>query len=213
MITGEHLCWLCLKPTAFYRVLLALSFNRALPAGHRNLLAARYSELAGRGIFGDRTACAYRATCSDRHWRNKLCIGTDKYVILYNCAVFVGAVVVASDSAGADVDLVPEAAVAQISKVIGLGAISHLRRFDFDEIPYSNVVGQASAGPQTRVWSDAATCAHGGVVNVRKRQDFTVVTNVTFTNDAVGANRRSIAKHDIPFEYAANVNCDIPSTR
>ena len=93
------------------------------------------------------------------------------HVVLDDGAVLVGAVVIAGDGAGADVDVAPHRGVADIGEVVGLGARRDLARLHLDEIADVHFLGERGAGAQPRVRADAAARADVGLLEMAEGLD------------------------------------------
>src|SRR5690606_8266085 len=100
-----------------------LVLHRPLPAGKAYLLGARHGELAGRRILGERGAGAQGGAAADAYRGDELGVGADEDVVLDHRAVLVGAVVVAGDGAGADIDPAADVGIAHVGQVVGLGMV------------------------------------------------------------------------------------------
>src|SRR5262245_37693964 len=115
---------------------------RAFPSGNGSLLGARQRELAFGRVLGQRGAGgdgrAFTAG-GRRYWRR---VSADENVVLDYRMELVGAVVVADDGAGADVDVAADGGVAEIGMVIGLGVIGDLRVLHFDEVADMHVLAE-----------------------------------------------------------------------
>ena len=99
-----------------------LQLHRPRPARDADLLAARHAQRAGGRAFGDGAAAAHCAAGADGDGRHQHAVAADMHVGFDHGAVFVGAVVIRRDAAGAVVDAFADRGVAQIRQVVGLCA-------------------------------------------------------------------------------------------
>src|SRR5256885_1138361 len=132
---------------------------RRLPAGNGNLARACHGELALGRVLVDGRARADVGTASDAHRGHQRGIGADEAVVLDDGAVLCGAVVIARDGAGADVDARAELGVADVGQVVGLRGVAQAARLDLDEVADVHLVSEARARTQARVRPDAAALA------------------------------------------------------
>src|SRR5690242_553610 len=98
---------------------LFLYLDRPLPAFNRHLLGTRYGQLAFRRILGQRRAGTQRGTLANAYRRDELGVAADEGVVFDHGAEFVGAVIVASDRAGADIDARAHRGITDIGQMIG----------------------------------------------------------------------------------------------
>ena len=117
-----------------------------------------------------------------------------------------GAVVVAGDGAGADVDVGADLGVADIGEVVGLRALADAARLDLDEVADVHLVGEARAGPQPRVRAEQAARADLGVVEVREGAHLGAGRDGHVAQHAVGADAHAVAQRDPALEYAVHVD-------
>src|SRR6185503_12550023 len=129
---------------------------RRLPAGQRHLLGARHRQLPGRRVLADGRAGADVRAARDAHRRDQRRVRADEAFVLDHGAVLLGAVVVAGDGAGADVDARADLGVADVGEVVGLRARTEAARLDLDEVADVHLLGQARARPQAGVRADPA---------------------------------------------------------
>src|SRR5207244_12379637 len=98
----------------------ALLLARAGPARLGDLALLGDGELARRHVARDGRARADGRALSDGDRRHQLHVGADLHIVLDHGAVLVGAVVVAGDGAGADVDVASYRCVADVREVVRL---------------------------------------------------------------------------------------------
>ena len=99
-----------------------------------------------RRVFGDGGAGADGGTLRYCYRRDQLSIGADKNIVLDDRLVFIGAVVIARNRAGTDVDVLSDYGVADVTQVIRLAAGGDGAIFDFDEITDMDVFGKLGSG-------------------------------------------------------------------
>src|SRR5258708_4258466 len=104
------------------------------PAFFHYLPGARPRERAVRPVLHDPRAGADIGAFADLHWRPQRRVRADESLLADFGAVLFDPVVIAEDGAGADIGALTDVAIADIGKMIGLGALAELRRFDLDEI-------------------------------------------------------------------------------
>src|SRR5713101_3188725 len=179
---------LAIAPTIPHMCSTLFLFFRPRPPGNGRLLYPRERELPGRRVPGERGSGAERCALAHPHGRDKLCVGADRDVVLDDRAVLVRPVVVAGDRAGADIDVLSDLAVADVGKVIGLGALADAARLDLDEVAKVHIGGQARARPDTGVGADAAVRADVSVFDVAERLDRRAGRDSHALQNAVGAD-------------------------
>src|SRR5690606_36693198 len=123
---------------------------RAPPPVDARLPRARDRQLAGRRVLRDRRARTDRRACADLDRRDEHHAGTDERTVPDHGAVLVRAVVVASDRAGADVDLRADRGVAYVGQMVHLAAGRDLAVLHLDEVADLHALGESGAGPQPR---------------------------------------------------------------
>ncbi len=89
-------------------------------------------------------------------WCDQLRIGTDKNIILDDRLVLVGAVVVAGNRPGADIDIFSNDGIADVTEMIRFAAGGNGAIFDLDEIADMNLVGEPGSGTDAGVRSNTA---------------------------------------------------------
>ena len=87
------------------------------------------------------------------------------------------AVVVAHNRAGPEVRAGPEPRIADIGKMVGLGALLDHRCFDLDEISDVHIGAKLSAGPQPRERTDRGALADVRLDEVTERVDHGIVVD------------------------------------
>jgi hypothetical protein len=89
-----------------------------------------------------------------RHRRDQLGVGADEGIVLDDRLELVGAVVVAGDRAGADVDAAADRRVADVGQMVGLGLRGDRAVLDLDEVADMHVLGQHGARAQAGIGAD-----------------------------------------------------------
>jgi len=120
--------------------------------------------------------------------------------------VFVHAVVIAGDGAGADVDLLAHGAVADVGEVVDLAAVVHLAVLDLDEVADMHRLRQLGAGAEAGERSDAAIRADLGFLEQAERGDARVRRDARIAQHAVGADPDVVAQRHFAFENAVDVD-------
>ena len=105
-----------------------------------DLLAAGDRQRIGRDIPGDDAAGRDDRAVADRDRRHERRVRADKRAFADYRPVFVNAVIIAGDRAGADIGPRADLAVADIGEVIGLGPGAEPGRLDLDEIADMDVL-------------------------------------------------------------------------
>ena len=82
-------------------------------------------------------------------------IGTDEDIVLDDRLVLVGAVVIAGDRPGTDIDPAADGGIANISQMIGFRVRRQAALLDLDEIADMHIFGQFSAWSQAGKGADA----------------------------------------------------------
>src|SRR3989338_4553485 len=90
----------------------------------------------------------------DTDRRDQRGIAADLHPVADGGAVFLEAVVVAGDGAGAYVALAPDGDVAEVGEVIGLAALADGRLLGFDEVAYMDVSPEGSSRSQVGKGAD-----------------------------------------------------------
>ena len=101
---------------------------RPLPV-HAHLLRTRQRQLVVRRVLADHRTGADRGTVADRDRRDQRGVRTDEGTVADHGPVLVGAVVVAGDGAGTDVDAGADLGVADVAQVVDLGCRGRPRDF------------------------------------------------------------------------------------
>src|SRR5690349_4560638 len=135
------------------------------------LLGAAHRKAAGRHVAGDGRAGRDGGAAAHGHRRDELRVGTDEDAVLEHGAVLRGAIVVAEDRAGADVDVRAHGAVAEIGQVIGLAALADRGLLDLDEVADVHGVVEHGVRAHARERPDDAVAAGLHRVEHRVRLD------------------------------------------
>src|SRR5690349_3176960 len=114
---------------------------------HR-LLTALDGKSVGGHVLGDRRSRADVRPVADGDRRDQACVGADERIVADFRLVFLEAIVVARDRAGAHVHAVADRRVTEICEVVGLRAAPHARLFQLDEIPDVRLRADVRLGPQ-----------------------------------------------------------------
>ena len=133
-------------------------------------------------------------------------IGADEDVVLDHRAVLAGAVVVAGDGAGAYVDVPADGGVADVSKMVRLGAVGHRAVLHFDEIADMNACAQLGAGAQARVGSDDAAGTGFGILDVAEGGDARAGADDGIFQHTMRTDLDAVAEDNTAFEDAAHVD-------
>ena len=104
------------------------------PAGFGGLAAAAEAQRVGGDVLGDAGAGGYVGVVADIEGGYEGGVGANEGVVSNSGGVFVDAVVVAGDGAGAYVYAGADDGVSKIGKVVGLGAAADCYFFGFDEV-------------------------------------------------------------------------------
>jgi len=96
--------------------------------------------------------------------------------------------------------------VAEISEMIGLGAVVDPRRLHLDEIANVHLVSKRRAGSQARVRADARLGADSRSFEVRERLDSRVAPHRHVAQHAMGANHDAVVEAHVALEDAADVD-------
>src|SRR4029077_18311785 len=127
------------------------------PAGPLLLGRALERERACRHVFGDDAARSDVGAVPDLDRGNERGVGADEGAGADHGAMLVEAVVVAEDCAGPDVGAAADVTIADVGKVIGLGALAQRRILDLDEIADVHARPQIGTRPQPRERPDPRT--------------------------------------------------------
>src|SRR5581483_1385524 len=195
-------------PTIPHMALLA-RLRRPLPARDGRLAHARNRELSRGRVLGERGPGAQRRAAADAHRRDELGVRADEDVVLDDRAVLVGAVVVAGDGAGADVDVPADLAVADVGEMVGLGARADAARLHLDEVADVHVPGEHGAGPDARVRAETAVRPDLGLVEVAEGLDARARPDLDVPQHAVRADADAVAQLHPPLEHAVDVDRDV----
>ena len=114
--------------------------------------------LCDAGAGGDIGAVAESERSDERG------VGADEDVIADGGGVFVYAIVVAGDGAGADVRARADDGVAEVGEVVGLGTAAHANLLGLDEVADVSLRSDVTAGAQVRVSAEESTVADDGLV-------------------------------------------------
>src|SRR5690606_31468250 len=127
-------------------------------------------------------------------------------------ARLVHAVVVAGDGARADIDPRADVGVANIGKVVDLGAGAQHGLLDLDEVAHMGLVAHLSAGSQARIRPDNRFPGNRGIVDVGVGVNAGPGPDGSVAQHAVRADLHAIGQFHPTFEHAAHINEDIAAT-
>ena len=99
-----------------------------------DLAFARDGKTFGGNIVSDRGAGGNKSSLADSNRRNQGAVGSDERVVFDVGFVFLRAVVVGGNDAGADIDVLPDRGVADISQMSGFRAATEPRFLDLDKV-------------------------------------------------------------------------------
>jgi hypothetical protein len=102
-----------------------ITFAIGYPAGLNGLAASPQTQRIGRYIFCDAGGSGDVSLISNVDRGYECRVGAYEGVVANVCLVFMGAVVIAGDGAGAYVYAGADGAISQIRKVVSLGAAAH----------------------------------------------------------------------------------------
>src|SRR5687767_12021554 len=131
------------------------------------------------------------------------------HLVLDHGAVLVGAVVVAGDGAGADVDVASHRGIADVGEVVGLGAGADVGLLHLDEVADVDFLLEARARAQPRVGADAAILADAGRVDVAERLDARAGADLGVADHAVGADLGAVGELDLALEHAVDIDAHV----
>src|SRR5262245_35872442 len=188
---------------------LGLLPGLGLPARDRHLARARHGELPGGRVLADGGSRADIGAARDAHRRDQRRVRADEALVLDHGAVLRYAVVVAGDRSRADVDARAHLGVADVGEMVGLGAGADTARLDLDEVADVHVLGEARAGAQPRIGTDAAVRADLRGLELRERGDHGVRPERDVTQYAVRPDAHPVAEADFALEHAVDVDRDV----
>src|SRR5262249_31384313 len=123
---------------------------------------------------------------------NQCGIGADEGPLPDICAMLGDAVIVAGYGAGTDIGALADPRIADISKMIGLGAGLNFRLFHLNEITDVHILSQVCSRTQPRKRTDARTLANMRALKMRE-----------------GADRRAVLDGDTGTENYIRLDCHI----
>src|ERR1700730_12971503 len=168
------------------------------PAFFHHLTGTRHRERAVRHVLHDHRAGADIGAFADLHRRHQRRVRADEGILADFGAVLFDSVVIAEDGAGTDIGALADAAVADIGKVISLGALAELRRFYFYEIADARALANHGAGTEPREWSDRRARRDMRALEMGKRADRRLVLDHDArAEDDVGFYRHVAAEFGI----------------
>ena len=119
------------------------------------------------------------------------------HIVFNDGAVFVGAIVIGGNAAGAIVHALAHCGIAQIGQVIGFGTFGHGGIFNFHKIANVHFGGQLRTGSKTCKGTNERALAHRHAcffaINVCEGMHHCACGNVCIGNDAVGADAHAVA--------------------
>jgi hypothetical protein len=128
------------------------------PAFFVDLAGSAQSQGICRDILGDCRGCGDVGALADPQRGDQDAVAADKNIVFDDGLVFVYAIVVAGDGAGADIDLFADLAVPEVSQVVGFRAFTEAAFLQLDKIgpmeTRSRMVECSSTQPAcTSTWS------------------------------------------------------------
>ena len=143
---------------------------------------------------------------TDTHRRDQLRIGTDEDIVLDDRLVLVGAVVIAGDRPGTDIDPAANGGIANISQMIGFRVCCQAALLDLDEIADMHIFGQFSSWSQAGKGADApvGTDVHlGNFVEVKNSNisDHSKANHLAYVGDADIGKRVNVGAGTITCNY------------
>src|SRR6185436_18686866 len=143
---------------------------------------------------------------------DQLGVGTDEDIVLDYRAVLVGAVVVAGDGAGADVDVAPDRGIPDVGQVVRFGARADVGFLHFHEIADVHFLRQPRARPQPRVGPDAAVGADFRRVDMGERFDAGARADLGVLHHAVSADLDVVTELHVALEYTVHIDAHVGAT-
>ena len=119
--------------------------------------------------------------------------------------MLVGAVVIAGDGTGADIDITSDRAVADIGQMIGLGAGANIAVLDLGEVANVHALRQLAARANARIRPEPAIGADDRVLEMAEGLDARPGGNAHVFQHALGPDGDAIAQRDIALEHAVDV--------
>ncbi len=173
------------------------------------MTSAPKSQRVSRNIFGNDRTCADIRAIAHAHGRDQRRIAADKNPFADSRGIFVHAVVVARNCAGADIRAGPHARVAQIGQVHGFDAFAEHALFYFHEISHARVFFQARAIAEMRERTNLRSARKVAGNHHRVRLDEHVVFKHSVRQDAAGANRAACADARLSQQLHARLDARI----
>ena len=170
------------------------------------MAGAGEGEFAFGAVAGERAAGAGGGAVADSERGNQHIAGANAHFVADNGLVFVHAVVVASDGAGADVAAAADLRVAEVGEVVGFAAAADGAVFHFHEVADVHFVGQIGIGAQAGEGADAGAAADAAVFEVREGLDNRVIADDGVFNHAVGADGHVVAELVVAFQHHVYIN-------
>ncbi len=164
-----------------------------------------------RRVFGDGGAGADGGTLRYCYRRDQLSIGANKNIILDDRLVFIGAIVIARNRAGTDVDVLSDYGIADVAQVIRLAAGGDGAIFDFNEITDMDVVSKPGSGTDACVRSDTAVLSDFSRFDQAEWCNGRTGRNLDVFQDTVSAHFHAIIQMYVALENAVDIYFHIPA--
>src|ERR1039458_4605090 len=142
-VTPPTIPHMALRASLYFRSGLGRLLAWPLPLLESHLARSAQGQLVGRCVLGDGRAGADRGAIADLHWCHQHCARADECAVADLGAPLIGAVIVAGDRPGADVDLAADRGIADVAQVVHLAAGTDLAVLDLDEITQVHAIGDA----------------------------------------------------------------------
>ena len=163
-------------------------------------------ELMGGCIAGEGCSRSQGGALMDHNRGHKLGIGADEDIVFNDGAMFLGAVVVAGDGAGTNVDTCAHGGVPDIREVVGLAVGTNLAVLHLCEVADVAALCQARAWPQSGKGANNSLWSQNGTIEMTKGLDSCPGTNLDIAQHRIGTDLRAVTQHNRPLKDSANVD-------
>ncbi len=123
--------------------------------------------------------------------------------------MLVGAIVIACDRAGADVDVLADSRVADVAQVIDLTAVADFALLDLDEVANLDLVRELDAGPDPGKGTDLAIGPGCRCIDDRVRMHDSARTEHRIADYTVRFDSTAISEPHVAFENRVDVDVNI----
>src|SRR3989344_1184038 len=123
--------------------------------------------------------------------------------------MFVGAVIIAYDGAGADINVLTHRGIADVAQVIDLAADTNLGLLHFDEIAKMHAVGDLRPWTQAGERPDAAFTPDGGFLDDAVGQDLGALAHRGVADHVIRPDVHPVAQNHLALENDVNVDYHI----